>query len=81
MQPTFPLIDLLSQRHAVRRYLRDLDPDSKLKWIAAYGVVRAIDCPGFRVTYVFESRFGFTASFFFDEEGDFVFLGDHQTFK
>lgn len=81
MQSTFALIDLVSQRHAVRHYVRNLDPESKVDWMASYGRIRTIDHPGFRLTYVFESRLGFTAGFFFDDEGDFVFLGDHHTCK
>jgi len=81
VQSDFVLLDLVSQRHAVRKYLRDLDADAKVKWIASHGTIRTIDHPGFRLTYVFESRLGFTAGFFFDDSGDFVFIGDHHTFK
>ncbi len=81
MQSDFALIDLVSQRHAVRKLLRGVDPDAKVEWIASHGTIRTIDHPGFRLAYVFESRLGFTAGFFFDDTGDFVFLGDHHTFK
>ncbi|MDA8745942.1 hypothetical protein N9N28_15045 [Rubripirellula amarantea] len=81
MQSDFALIDLFSQRHAVRKYLRGLDSDAKVEWIALHGTIRTIDHVGFRLAYVFESRLGFRAGFFFDDSGDFVFLGDHHTFK
>ncbi len=77
----FALIDLVSQRHAVRRHLHTIDCDAKLAWLASHGIIRTIDHAGFRRTYVFESRLGLTAGFFFDDSGDFVFLGDHHTFK
>ena len=81
MQSNFALIDLVSQRHAVRKFLRDFDTDSKLEWIAAHGTIRTFDKSGIRQVYVFESRLGFTAGFFFDDSGDFVFVGDHYTFQ
>ena len=80
MQSSFVLIDLVSQRHAVRKYLRDFDTAAKLEWIAAHGSIRTVNS-GFRETYAFESRLGLTAGFFFDDSGDFVFLGDHYTFQ
>ena len=82
MRSDFVLIDLVSQRDAVRDFLRDVDTDSKLEWIASWDSIRTIDHrPNFRLTFVFESRLGFHAGFFFDDSGDFVFLGDHHTFK
>ena len=81
MRSDFALIDLVSQRDAVRQVLRDVDPHAKVEWIASHGTIRTIDVPDRRLIYVFESRFGFTAGFFFDDMGDFVFLGDHYTFK
>jgi len=80
MQSNFALIDLVSQRHAVRKHLSDHDTDAKLEWIAFHGTVRTVNS-GFRDVYAFESRLGFTAGFFFDDSGDFVFLGDHYTFQ
>ena len=81
LQTNFALLDLVSQRKAVRKLLRDVDVQTKLVWIESHGSIRTITHPGFRTTYVFESRLGFTAGFFFDDEDDFVFLGDHYTFK
>lgn len=81
MQSGFTLIDLVSQRDAVRELLVDDTTEAKLAWIGSHGTIRTIDNSGFRLTYVFESRLGFTAGFFFDDAGDFVFLGDHHTFK
>ena len=82
MQPDFVLIDLVSQRDAVRELLRGVDTASKLEWIASWGTIRTIEHPsGLRRIYAFESRLGFRTGFFFDESDDFVFLGDHHTFK
>lgn len=81
MRSDFVLIDLVSQREAVRQLLRDVEPAAKLDWIASWGTIRTIDHrPNFRLSYAFESRLGFRAGFFFDDDGDFVFLGDHYTF-
>lgn len=81
IQSNFTLIDLVSQRHAVREFLCGLEIDAKVEWIASQGTIRIVDHAGSRLVYVFESRFGFRAGFFFDESGDFVFLGDHHTFR
>ena len=82
MQSDFVLIDLVSQRDAVREFLRDVDTAFKVEWIASWGTIRVIEHPsGLRRAYAFESRFGFRTGFYFDETGDFVFLGDHYTFK
>lgn len=81
MPASFALVDLLSQREAVRYLLRDMSPEPKIAWLAAHGTIRTIEFPGARLTYVFESRLGLTASFFFDDHDDFVFVGDHHTFK
>tara|TARA_R110002167_G_scaffold68493_1_gene193272 strand:+ start:57 stop:305 length:249 start_codon:yes stop_codon:yes gene_type:complete len=82
MQSDFILIDLVSQRDAVRDFLRDVDTASKLEWIANWGTIRTIEHPsGLRQIYAFESRLGLRAGFFFDDSDDFVFLGDHHTFK
>ena len=81
MKSEFVLIDLVSQREAVRKLLGDRDADAKLNWIAAHGTIRKIEHSGKRPTYVFKSPIGFKAGFFFDDAGDFVFIGDHHTFK
>ncbi|MGV3484774.1 MAG: hypothetical protein ACO1RT_10180 [Planctomycetaceae bacterium] len=82
MRRNFVLIDLVSQRDAVRALLRDVDTETRLDWIASWGTLRTVDVPrSFKQAYVFESRTGLTAGFFFDDDGDFVFLGDHFTFR
>jgi hypothetical protein len=81
MLADFVLVDLVSQRDAVRVLLRDVDIDNRLEWLKSQGTVQAIEhSPPFPLTYVFESRLGIIAQFFFNDSGDFVFLGDHSTF-
>jgi len=77
--PDFQLIDLLSQREAVRHHLKDWPVDDIVKWIAARGKLSTRTILG-RDTYFFESEIGRQAVFFFDGN-EIVFLGDHTTFK
>ena len=51
--PNFHLIDLVSQREAVRQQLKDLPVDDIVKWIAARGEVLTTIADG-RV--VFEAK-------------------------
>ena len=77
---TFHLVDLVSQRAAVREHLAGKSPAEILEWLAARGRVRRLPTlPGFADTWVFESAEGLTASFFFDS-GSLVLFGDHTTF-
>lgn len=82
MTRSFVLIDLISQRDAVREHLRDVKTADRLQWIASWGTLRRLDAPsGYQTIYAFRSRLGFSAGFFFNDRGKFVFVGDHQTFR
>jgi hypothetical protein len=82
MPPHFVLIDLVSQREAVRNLLRGVDIDARIAWMKTWGTIHTLDRhANFPQTYVFESRLGITAGFFFDDTDDFVFLGDNTTFR
>jgi hypothetical protein len=77
---TFHLVDLVSQRAAVREYVTGKSPAEILEWLATKGRLNRIPSqPGFAETYEFESTEGLRAAFFFDCEG-LVFVGDHTTF-
>jgi hypothetical protein len=77
---TFHLVDLVSQRAAVRDHLSGKSPAEILTWLAAKGRVTRIPTQaGAAETYEFESPEGFRAAFFFDSDG-IVFVGDHTTF-
>lgn len=81
MLADFVLVDLVSQRDAVRVVLRDVDIANRLEWLKSQGTVQTIEhSPGYPRAYVFESRLGIIAQYFFNDSGDFVFLGDHSTF-
>ncbi len=81
MLANFVLVDLISQRDAVRVVLRNVEMTDRLEWLKSHGTVQSIvHSPGYPRTYVFESRLGIIAQFFFNDSGDFVFLGDHSTF-
>jgi hypothetical protein len=61
MLTNFVLIDLLSQRDAVLEFLRGVDIQTRIEWLKVWCRIETIShCPGFRTTYVFESRFGFS---------------------
>jgi hypothetical protein len=77
---TFHLVDLVSQRAAVREHLSGKPPAEILEWLATKGrVTRIPTLPGVRETYEFESLEGRRAVFFFDGDG-MGFHGDHTTF-
>ena len=77
---TFHLVDLVSQRAAVREHLSGKSPGDILKWLAARGRVTRIPTrPGAPESYEFESVEGLRAAFFFDRDG-IVFVGNHTTF-
>ena len=77
--PNFQLIDLVSQREAVRQHLKGWPVDDIIEWIAARGELSQRIILG-RETYFFESAVGRQAAFFFDGN-EIVFLGDHTTFR
>ena len=74
----FHLVDLVSQREAVRDHLRGKSTDEVLQWLAGRGQLVQQDISG-RAHFHFESHAGRRATFFFDG-GDLVFVGDHTTF-
>lgn len=74
----FHLVDLVSQREAVREYMRGKSNDEILQWLAGRGRLVQQDISG-RAYFHFESHAGRRAIFFFDR-GDLVFVGDHTTF-
>ena len=76
--PNFQLIDLVSQREAVRQHLKGWPGDDIVEWIAARGELSQRIIQG-RETYFFESAAGRRAVFFFDGN-EMVFVGDHTTF-
>jgi hypothetical protein len=77
---TFHLVDLISQRAAVREHLTGKSPAEILEWLATKGrLTHVAPQPSFAETYEFESSEGFRAVFFF-QGGDMVFIGDHTTF-
>jgi hypothetical protein len=74
----FYLVDLVSQRDAVRDHLRGRSKEGVLQWLAARGLLEQQDVSG-RAVFHFESHAGRRATFFFDGD-DLVFVGDHTTF-
>jgi len=74
----FQLVDLVSQREAVRDYLRGKSDEEVLQWLADRGQLVRQDIAG-RAHFQFESHAGRRATFFFDN-GDLVFVGGHTTF-
>ena len=75
----FQLIDPVSQREAVREYLKDCSVDDVVEWIAARGELSKLAIQG-RETYFFQSAAGRQAVFFIDGN-EIVFVADHTTYK
>jgi hypothetical protein len=78
--PSFVIINLVSQALAFERFAQGWTEEQILAYLRGQGKLEWLDyLPGKKV-YRFESGVGFVASFFFDE-GQFIFLGDHTTFR
>lgn len=75
----FHLVDLVSQREAVREPLRGKSTEELLRWLALRGQLVPQDVAG-RACFHFESRAGRCATFFLEGD-DLVFVGDHTTFE
>ena len=74
----FRLIDLVSQREAVRQHLRGWSAGEMVAWLAARGQLSKRNILG-RDTFFFESTLGFEAAFFFNGD-EMIFVADHTTF-
>jgi len=73
------LIDLVSQRDAVRHRLTGKSKDEILLWLGARGRVAKIPTKGGPETFEFESATGLRAVFFVNGD-ELVLVGDHTTF-
>ena len=72
------IIDLISQRNAVRCHLRNMAKDEIVDWLAKHGHLTKREILNQEVFY-FESFVGLRARFVFDEN-ELIFLADHTTF-
>jgi hypothetical protein len=78
----FHLIDLVSQREAVRQELAGKTHDEILVWLATRGTLTPlpkVGHPNEQHVFRFESLTGREALFFIDGT-ELVFVGDHSTF-
>jgi hypothetical protein len=71
MCQSFPLIDLTSQRKAVKRYVEDWTPDEILNWLTNYGTVIEFST-SYGKQYTFHSQLDLGTSFYFDELGELM---------
>ncbi|MEM9246511.1 MAG: hypothetical protein AAGA67_12340 [Cyanobacteria bacterium P01_F01_bin.153] len=74
----FHLVDLVSQRQAVRQYLRGCSKAEIIAWLSTKGSLEVRNIQDTEV-FDFTSGVGIEDSFFFQQD-DFVFIGDHCTF-
>lgn len=74
----FHIVDLISQREAVRQHSRGWSADEVTAWLATRGHLYKRNIAG-RDTFFFASAVGREAVFFFDGD-QIVFVGDHTTF-
>jgi hypothetical protein len=84
MRGTFHLIDLVTQCRAVEYVLAGRSDEEKIAWLSQHGsvvpLVEAREQPGGKPVFLFRSAVGMEISFFLDQ-GCFVFVGDHATFR
>lgn len=69
----FILIDLVSQRDAVKKYVERWKPHQVLEWLSQFGKVtysRNIK----QQSYYFQSTVGCTAAFYFSDQGNLVVI-------
>ncbi len=82
MSDAFRLIDLVSQSGAIRKLLAGKTDSEKLAWLSERGKVDILaqEYAEQKQSYRFTSNLGREAVFFL-EAGDFVFVGEHPTFR
>ena len=85
---TFYLIDLISQVYAVEVLLAERAERDILEWLQTKGKLkeRKTLSSEFRQIYEFRSKFEIRSHIYFDavfwlEKGQFIFIGDHTTFR
>jgi hypothetical protein len=74
----FHIVDMISQREAVRQYSRHWSSDQLVAWLATRGRLCKRNIMG-QEHFYFESAAGLQAIFFFDGD-QMVFVGYHHTF-
>lgn len=74
----FVLIDLVSQRHAVRQHLEGRSKGEIVDWLSRHGRIERQTIQS-REVFRFESVIGIQATLFFDGD-EIVFVGDHHTY-
>ena len=82
MKSTFHLIDLITQAGAVQSLLRGKSTEEKIEWLSAHGSItpKPKTQQNERQIFWFESSIKANCYFFLDDD-EFVFIGDHTTFK
>ena len=78
----FQVIDLMSQRDAIKEHLKGKSENEKLSWLSSKGDVLKLpkNDENMKQVYQFTSGLGNVALFFFDEN-EIIFIGDHHTFR
>jgi hypothetical protein len=84
MVGAFHLIDLVTQCRAVEYVLAGRSDEEIIAWLSRHGSVaplfEAHRYPRAKQVFLFRSAVGMEISFFLDQ-GCFVFVGDHTTFR
>ena len=82
MKGDFHLINLISQAGAVQSLLRGNSTEEKIEWLSAHGTITSKPkiLQNERQSFWFESPTKTSCCFFLDDD-EFVFIGDHTTFK
>ncbi len=80
MAKQFHLIDLVSQRKALREHLQGFTEEEVLTWLKAHGhLEQYYNSAATHQIYIFTSNLGIEAGFFF-RKGQMIFIGDDCTF-
>jgi hypothetical protein len=78
-EPCFRVIDLGSQADAVARYIRGWSRDEVLAWLGRYGKITRF--PHDADVYSFLAPSGLQSRFVLREDGEFLIILDHTTYR
>jgi hypothetical protein len=79
--PYFRVIDLGSQADAVARHIRGWSRDEVLAWLRRHGRIKQLHTPYDVDTYSFLAPSGLQTGFILREDGEFLILLDHTSYR
>jgi hypothetical protein len=79
--PAFKLIDLISQAKLVQEFTKGLSLEQCLFWLEQQEVLKTISTTAENHYIILNLRLVSRLLYFFDDKGEFIFIGDNTTFK